>query len=396
MSVIALIVAAGRGVRMISDYDLPKQYLAIGNKTILRRSIDAFLNHKLIDNVLVVIHESDIDLYKDSIEGIEILPPVFGGATRQESVRFGLEALININPKKVLIHDAARPFVDSKIIAAVVKELDYCRAVIPVIPVEDTLKKCDNSKILWTVDRSDIFRSQTPQGFLYNEILHNHQMLKHLNFTDDCAINEHTNTPISTIIGSQNNFKITTDADYERAEALIISNSEKTEKEMRIGNGYDIHRFSNEKSDNGSISLGCVPIPYEFQIIAHSDGDVVSHAIVDSILGALNEGDIGTHFPPSDDKWKNANSAIFLQKTKSLLKLRGAKIINLDVTIITEMPKINPYRVMIATSIAEKLNIDSSVVSIKAKTKEGLDSVGNGCAIEVFASCLLCINVIYE
>ncbi len=396
MSVIAIIVAAGRGARMISDYDLPKQYLTIGNKTILRRSIDAFIKHPQVDNVLVVIHEADIDLYKDATAGLDILPPVIGGATRQESVRFGLESLVNLNPKKVLIHDAARPFVDAKIITGVINELEYNRAVIPVIPIEDTVKKCDNSKVLWTVDRSDIWRSQTPQGFLYSEILHNHRMLKHLSFTDDCAISEHANITVSTVIGSPNNFKITNDSDYERAESLIMANSRNFTQDIRIGTGYDIHRFTNNPPKDGNIVLGCVPIPYEFSIEAHSDGDVVSHAVVDAILGALNNGDIGAHFPPNDPKWKGATSVIFLQKMKSLLKMRGAKIGNIDINIITEHPKIGPYRPMIQEGIAKNLEIDPNLVAVKAKTKEGLDSVGRGEAIEVFASCLLYINNIED
>ncbi|QED23812.1 2-C-methyl-D-erythritol 4-phosphate cytidylyltransferase [Candidatus Deianiraea vastatrix] len=389
MSVIALIVAAGRGSRMVADYDIPKQYLPLGNKTVLRRSVEAFVNHPEIDNVLVVIHPSDEDLYKESVAGLDILPPVLGGATRQESVRRGLEFLAQISPQKILIHDVARPFVDKKTISAVVNELDYSRAVLPAVLIEDTIKKCDNAKVLWTVDRSELWRAQTPQGFIYSEILANHQMYKHMSFTDDCAIAEHANIPVTIVVGSQNNFKITTDSDYDRAEQLIASMSNNVSLDYRVGIGYDIHRFTNERSANGSITLGCVVVPHEFKIDAHSDGDCVSHAVIDSILGALNKGDIGTHFPNTDEKYKNASSIVFFEKIKALLKMSSAKIKNIDINIITEKPKISPYRDLISAGIAENLEIDKSLVCVKGKTKEGLDSVGSGNAIEVQAVCML-------
>jgi len=396
MSVIALIVAAGRGSRMIADYDLPKQYLPIGNKTILRRSIEVFLNHSEIDNVLVVIHPLDIELYKDATVGLDILPPVLGGERRQDSVRMGLEFLMQISPKKILIHDVARPFVDKKIISAVINELDYSRAVLPAVLIEDTIKKCDDGKVLWTVDRSELWRAQTPQGFIFNEILTNHQIYKHMSFTDDCAIAEHANIPVTIVIGSQNNFKITTDADYERAEQIVKSQSNGVYFDIKVGLGYDIHKFSNEKSINGLITLGCIGVPYEFKIDAHSDGDCVSHAVIDAILGALGEGDIGQHFPNTSEKYKDASSVSFFIKIKTLLKIKCAKIKNIDINIITEKPKISPYRELIRCGIADNLEIDKSCVSVKGKTKEGLDSVGSGSAIEVHAVCLLEIRNIIE
>ncbi len=396
MSTVALIVAAGRGSRILADYDLPKQYLPLGGKTILRRTVEAFVNHKKIDNIVVIIHPSDMDLYREAISGLNILEPVMGGERRQDSVRMGLEAIAWLNPTKVLIHDVARPFIDKRTISAVVDELDYSRAVLPAILIEDTVKKCEDAKVLWTVDRSELWRAQTPQGFHYQDILTNHQVYKHLNFTDDCAIAEHANIPTTIVVGSQNNFKVTTDSDYERAESMLVSLGEKIEYETKVGFGYDIHRFMTEKSENGMITLGCVFIPYEFKIDAHSNGDLVSHAIIDAILGALNLGDIGEHFPPEDMQYRDATSTFFFTRIKALMKMQSAKIKNIDVTIVTERPKIKPYRDLIKAGVAEALEIDISCVSIKGKTKEGLDSVGSGNAIECYAICSVQVGTLKE
>lgn len=388
MSTIALIMAAGRGSRMLADYDVPKQYLPLGNKSILRRSIEVFLNHKLVDNVIVVIHPNDIELYKESTIGLDILDPVIGGERRQDSVRFGLEALSNINPRNVLIHDAARPFVDKKIITGVIEELNYSRSVLPAVPIEDTVKKCEDGKILWTIDRSDLWRAQTPQGFIFQDILNAHIENKDVTFTDDAALMEHINIPVSIVTGSQNNFKITTDSDYERAEMMMSKEENNTKTETKIGIGYDIHRFSDVE-ENCEIKLGCSLIPYSKKIIAHSDGDVVVHAIVDAILGSIGENDIGFHFSDKDEKWKNADSSHFLKKAMLMLKMKGGKIGNIDVNIITESPKISTYRDEIVKNLANVMEIDAKKINIKGKTKEKLDSVGQGDAIEVQVVCLV-------
>ncbi len=378
---IALITAAGRGSRIVADYEVPKQYLKLCGISILRHSINTFLKHPDIDNVLVVIHKEDIELYKEAVAGLDILPPVFGGSTRQESVRLGLSSLKNDPPQKVLIHDSARPFVTSKIITAVIKQLDNSPAVIPAIPVDDTIKKCTDGKILWTVERSDLWRAQTPQGFIFQDILHYHELYKDKNFTDDAAIKEYAGIPVTIIPGSQNNFKITTDEDYERAGSVAAFNFGQTIREIKVGIGYDIHRFDDVKQDTNCIIIGGVEIPYHFKLIGHSDADLLLHAITDALLGTVNGSDIGTHFSDKDERWKDANSADFLKYANQMVINAGGKIVNIDTNIICERPKIGPYRNAIQDKIANILQIQPKQVNIKGKTNEKLDSVGKGDAI---------------
>jgi 2-C-methyl-D-erythritol 4-phosphate cytidylyltransferase/2-C-methyl-D-erythritol 2,4-cyclodiphosphate synthase len=379
--VIALITAAGRGSRIVADYEVPKQYLKLCGISILRHSINIFLKHSEVDNVLVVIHKDDIALYKEATAGLDILPPVFGGNTRQESVRIGLESLKSSPPQKVLIHDAARPFVNNKIITSVIKQLDISPAVIPAIPVDDTIKKCGDGKILWTVERSDLWRAQTPQGFIFDDILHYHTLYKEKNFTDDAAIKEYAGIPVTIIPGSQNNFKITTDEDFERAGSVAAFNFGQTIREVRVGIGYDIHAFDGTKNDNGVIKLGGVEIPHHFKLIGHSDADALLHAITDALLGTINGKDIGTHFSDKDPQWKDADSADFLRHANQMVLNAGGKIVNIDTNIICERPKISNYRDSMQEKIAEILKIKSEKINIKGKTNEKLDSVGRGEAI---------------
>jgi 2-C-methyl-D-erythritol 4-phosphate cytidylyltransferase / 2-C-methyl-D-erythritol 2,4-cyclodiphosphate synthase len=378
---IALITAAGRGSRIVADYEVPKQYLKLCGISILRHSINIFLKNPEIDNVLVIIHRDDIGLYKEAIAGLDILPPVFGGDTRQESVRLGLESLKSSPPQKVLIHDAARPFVTQKIITSVIKQLDVSPAVIPAIPVDDTIKKCGDGKILWTVERSDLWRAQTPQGFIFSDILHYHNIYKDKNFTDDAAIKEYAGIPVTIIPGSQNNFKITTDEDFEQAGSVAAFNFGQTIREVRVGIGYDIHAFEDIKSDSETIMLGGVKVNHPFKLIGHSDSDALLHAITDALLGTVGGKDIGTHFSDKDVKWKGTNSADFLKYAHQMVLNAGGKIINIDTNIICERPKIGNYRNAIQEKIAEILQIKPEKINIKGKTNEKLDAVGRGEAI---------------
>ncbi len=378
---IALITAAGRGSRIISDYETPKQYLKLCGLSILRHSINAFKKNSDVDDIMIIIHPDDIELYNEAIAGLDILPPVFGGSTRQESVRLGLEALKANPPHKVLIHDAARPFINNKIITAVIRQLDISPAVIPAIPVDDTIKKCGDGKILWTVERSDLWRAQTPQGFIFNDILHYHVLYKDKNFTDDATIKEYAGIPVTIIPGSQNNFKVTTDEDFERASSVAAFNFGQTIREIRVGIGYDIHKFEDKPSETEKIMLGGIEISYPFKLIGHSDADALLHAITDSLLGAVGGQDIGTHFSDKDPKWKNSNSASFLKYANQMVLNAGGKIVNIDANIICERPKIGPYRVAIQERIASILQINPSRINIKGKTNEQLDAVGRGEAI---------------
>ncbi|MBL6664790.1 MAG: 2-C-methyl-D-erythritol 4-phosphate cytidylyltransferase, partial [Rickettsiales bacterium] len=303
--VVAIITACGRGTRMGYGEGIPKQYLPIASAPILRHSIIAFLNHPKIDDVICIIHPDDIGLYEEAVAGLDLLDPVFGGKTRQESIRMGLESLKENAPTKVLIHDGVRPFVSKRIINGILEKLEIHPAVIPVIAVEDTLKKYGDGKIEWTLERENLWRAQTPQGFLYDDILNSHIAFKDLNFTDDSALNEYAGIPVAIVPGSQNNFKITTAEDYERAKRIAVTRIENVVQENRFGTGFDVHAFKDAKKEQNIIRICGVDVEYHKEVEAHSDGDVGIHALIDALLGAIGEGDIGQYFPPSDDKFKN-------------------------------------------------------------------------------------------
>jgi len=267
--IITLITAAGRGSRFGLKYGIPKQYLPLANVPLLRHTILSFLNNQNIDDVICVIHPDDIELYNEATVGIDLLNPVFGGNTRQTSVRNGLEALKEYNPHKVLIHDAARPFVTKRVINGIIEKLQTHPAVIPAIAVEDTIKKYGDNKIEWSIERDNLWRAQTPQAFVFKDILSTHRAFKNMNFTDDAAIDEYAGIPVAIVPGSQNNFKITTEEDYERAKRIIALRIKEVKQEFRSGIGYDIHSFSDLTADEEKksfITIGGVKIKYKKKI----------------------------------------------------------------------------------------------------------------------------------
>lgn len=362
----------------------------------LRHSVEKFLNHPQIDAVMVVYNKEHIGLYEGSVIGLPLLPPVLGGITRHESVRLGIEQAAKYNPEKVLIHDAARPMIDDRVISDVVNALDLSSAVIPAVGVQDTIKKCENGDILNTIPRDGLFCAQTPQGFVFKEIM---QAIRNLEesgaedsvFTDESSLFEFLGKPVKTIAGSVNNFKITTKDDLERAELLMTENYE-----TRVGMGFDAHKFCAPKSQqNNNIVICGVQIPHPFSLEGHSDADVGLHAAVDAILGAISAGDIGTHFPPSDPQWKGVDSAVFLKHAAKLLQEAGAKLINIDITIICELPKILPHREKMCETIARILDIESARVSVKATTTEGMGFTGRkeGVAAQAIANLRLSRNI---
>ena len=241
--IVALITACGRGNRFNRGEGIPKQYLPLAGMPMLRHSIMAFLNHPQVSDVLCVIHPDDVELYEQATIGLDLLNPVFGGETRQSSIRIGLEELIDYKPSKVLIHDGVRPFVSKRIINGILEKLETHPAVIPAIVVEDTIKKIGDGKIEWTLERENLWRAQTPQGFLYQDILNSHIAFKDLNFTDDSALNEYAGIPVAIVPGSQNNFKITTEEDYDRAKHMIPFLIDDYREETRSGIGFDVHAF---------------------------------------------------------------------------------------------------------------------------------------------------------
>jgi len=393
--VVALITACGRGNRFNRGEGVPKQYMPLAGKPLLYHSIKAFLDHPQISDVICVINPDDVALYQETVLGLDLLNPVFGGETRQSSIRLGLEALRDYNPQKVLIHDGVRPFVSKRIINGILEKLETHLAVIPAIAVEDTLKKFGDGKIEWTLERDNLWRAQTPQGFYYKDILNSHIAFKDLHFTDDASLNEYAGIPVAIVPGSQNNFKITTEDDYERAKNMVPFFIHEVREESRVGSGFDVHGFrAREEGENKFIRICGVDIEFERKIEAHSDGDVGIHAAIDAILGALSCGDIGEHFPPTNPKWKNADSQEMLKIINQLMKKKSARLVNLDITVICQEPKISKYKERMREILAQILEVEKSRVNVKATTTEELGFLGRreGLAAQAAVSLIVAVS----
>jgi len=381
-SVVALIVAAGRGIR--AGGGLPKQYRALSQAPLLRHTILRFLETPLVDHVRVVIHPDDMDLYRDAVKDLSALEPCFGGSTRQQSVLNGLRSFSEARPDRVLIHDAARPFVDEALIGRVIEALDDHSAAIPATAVRDTLKRGSDGLINETVDRTGLWGAQTPQGFHYQAIFKAHEAAQGQELTDDAAVAEAAAIEVALVEGDPDNIKVTEPRDFQMAEALMSmgKQSDLLTEEMRTGHGFDVHRF-----ESGDAAILCgVTIPHTHKLAGHSDADVGLHALTDAILGAIGAGDIGDHFPPSDPKWKGASSDRFLAHAGELVSQANGRLVNVDVTLICEAPKIGPHRTAMRESVAKILNIDPNRVSVKATTTERLGFTGRGEGIAAQAS----------
>lgn len=367
-SVAALIVAAGRGERFGGA--VPKQYRALSGVPMVRRTVQAFLGHPSVDRVLVVIDADHEEHYRTSLGDLPLPPPVPGGATRQESVRRGLEALEAAAPNLVLVHDAARPLVDAETIDRVIEALAIHPAVIPGAPVVDTLKRASaDGAVGATVDRSGLWRAQTPQGFRFGPLLAAHRVAEGQSLTDDSAVAEAAGLSIGIVEGNEDNMKITSAGDMARAERILGQTPD-----IRVGNGFDVHRLVPDRP----LILCGVTIPNALGLAGHSDADVGLHALTDALLGALGEGDIGLHFPPSDPRWKDADSALFLRHVAAMVAERGGRIGHVDVTLICETPKIGPHRAAMVARIAELTGMERARVSVKATTTERLGFTGRG------------------
>lgn len=400
--IVALITASGRGSRLSLNGDgIPKQYLPLAGVPMLRHTILAFLHHPQITDVICTIHPDDMALYEEATIGLDLLNPIFGGESRQASVHNGLEALREYNPDKILIHDGARPFTSKRVINGILEKLETHPAVIPAIAVEDTIKKYGDGKIEWTVERENLWRAQTPQGFIYQDILNAHKAFKDINFTDDAALDEYAGIPVAIIPGSHNNFKITSEEDYERAKQLISLQSENVKEEVRCGIGYDVHRFrAREKGETHSIRIAGVDIvtsdDFDKKIEAHSDGDVAIHSLIDALLGAIGEGDIGEHFPPTDNKWKDFDSREMLKQINHLMRKKGAKIINIDLTIICEKPRISKHKHQMEEALAQVLGIHKTRINVKATTTERMGFLGREEGIAAQAICNVAMTILEE
>jgi 2-C-methyl-D-erythritol 4-phosphate cytidylyltransferase / 2-C-methyl-D-erythritol 2,4-cyclodiphosphate synthase len=367
-STFALVLAAGRGARFGGT--LPKQYLPLGGSSVLRHAVNAFALHPRIDRVLVTIRPEDREAYDGALTGIELLPPVAGGAERQDSVRLGLEALAAHRPERVLIHDGARPFPDTWMIDRVLAALDRGPAAIPGLPLGDTIKRVDGETITETIDRAGLWRVQTPQGFHFEAILAAHRRMAGRALTDDAAVAEAAGITPLIVPGSEANLKVTTIDDLAAAERLITSR----QGDVRVGQGFDVHPFGP-----GDRLMVCgVEIPHSAGVVGHSDADVGLHALTDAVLGAIGAGDIGMHFPPSDPQWKGASSDRFLAHAVGLVRAKGGSVAALDVTIICERPKIGPHRAAMVERVAAICGIAVDRISVKATTTEKLGFTGRG------------------
>lgn len=376
----AILVAAGRGLR--AGTGGPKQYRAIGGRTVIHRALAAFSEHPDVAVVQPVVNPDDIDVFNAAVSGLRHEVPAHGGATRQASVLAGLEALVPHRPDIVLIHDAARPFVTSAVISRAIQAAGKTGAAIPVVPVTDTIKEVTASgDIIATPERAKLRIAQTPQTFKFEVILEAHRRAARdglTEFTDDAAITEWAGLTVATFEGDVANMKLTTPEDFVREEARLAAQL----GDIRTGTGYDVHAFG----EGDHVWLCGLRVPHSKGFLAHSDGDVGLHALVDAILGALADGDIGSHFPPSDMKWKGASSDQFLKYAIERVTARGGRVANLEVTMICERPKIGPLRDQMRARIAEISGVDISRIAVKATTSERLGFTGREEGIAATAS----------
>lgn len=379
--VAAVIVAAGRGTRAGSA-DLPKQFRRIGGDVMLRRALSTFVEAGNVRLIQPVIHPDDVELYRAAADGIAVMKPVFGGATRQASVRAGLDALAPHKPKIVLVHDAARPFASAALVERAIEAARQSGAAIPALPVTDTIKSVDaQGHVAVTLDRSTLRLIQTPQGFAFDALLDAHRRAHAQgrdDFTDDAALAEWAGMSVSLFAGEPGNIKITNAADFAHAEAMQLA----ALSDVRTGTGIDVHAFG----PGDHVMLGGIRIPHDRALTGHSDADVGLHALTDAILGALAEADIGAHFPPSDPQWRGASSDRFLSFAIERVKARGGRIAHLDLTIVCETPKIGPHRDVMRGNIARLAGIDAGRVAVKATTSEKLGFTGRGEGIAAYAT----------
>ena len=395
---IAVIVAAGRGTR--AGAGGPKQYRGLAGRAIIAWTAQAFLDHAGVDGVRIIIHRDDHDEYRAAMTDLlahpKLMAPVDGGAERQDSVRIGVESLEADAPAHVLIHDAARPFIDAETIARVIDALQTHDGAIAALPVHDTIKRAGkraggDALIDTTVPRDDLWRAQTPQGFRYDKILAAHRAVIGEKLTDDAAVAEAAKLNVALVAGSPDNMKITQAEDFGMAEILLGRKTDlkATQMEYRTGHGFDVHAFE----DGNDVIICGVEIPHGQKLKGHSDADVGMHALTDAILGAIGEGDIGDHFPPSDPQWRGAPSALFLEKARDLVAGRAGAITHCDVTLICEAPKIGPHREKMRAALAEILNIKASRISVKATTTEQLGFTGRREGIAAMATATVALPI---
>lgn len=381
----AIIVAAGRGERAGGSVDGPKQYRPVGGVPVLRRTVDVFLGHPGLRRVVIVVHPDDGDLLARALgERRHDVLVVHGGPTRQASVRLGLEALAGDAPAFVLIHDAVRPFADAALINRTIAAVDAASGAIPAMPVADTLKRgSGGGTIEATVARRDLFAAQTPQAFPFAAIRTAHAAAAadgDVEFTDDASIAEWAGMPVRLVEGSVDNVKLTTARDIALAHERLSRTTRMID--VRTGNGYDVHRLTS----GDHVTLCGVTIPHDGALDGHSDADVGLHALTDALLATCGAGDIGDHFPPSDPQWLGAASHIFVEAAVAIVRRAGGRIMNADISLICEAPKIAPHREAMRQAIAAMTGLALDRVSVKATTNEAIGFVGRREGIAAIAT----------
>jgi 2-C-methyl-D-erythritol 4-phosphate cytidylyltransferase / 2-C-methyl-D-erythritol 2,4-cyclodiphosphate synthase len=376
MKTAALIVAAGKGER--AGGGVPKQFQLLARKPLIAHSVAAFAAHPAIDAVYIVIADGQQSQLNDSLKG-QSYNVVLGGAERQDSVFAGLQAIQDAQEfDTVLIHDAARPLLPATVIDALLLALTTHKGAVPVLPVVDTLAR-GNGVLAEPVDRAQLYRVQTPQAFHLDTVIAAHAAWQEAHATDDAQMVRAAGFDVMMVQGDNALEKITHFEDFQRMETMLNA-----QKVSRTGMGYDVHQLETGKA----LWLCGVNIPHDRGLSGHSDADVALHALTDALLGTIGEGDIGTHFPPSDPQWKGAASHRFLEHARDLITARGGVIDHVDVTIICEAPKIGPHRDAMQQRVAQMLGLDLPQVSIKATTTERLGFTGReeGIAAQAIAT----------
>jgi len=377
--VAVVVVAAGRGTRVGGD--APKQYRPLHGAPVITHTLRLFAIHPQVGMVQQVIHRDDMARFGAASAGLKLREAVFGGATRQISVRAGLEALEPVRPRIVLVHDAARPFASPALVSRAILAGEG-GAAIPGLAPTDTFKQVDDAgHVVDTLDRNRLLAVQTPQAFGFEALLAAHRRAHAAgrdDFTDDAALAEWAGMTVSVFAGESANIKLTTDEDFARIAAAELA----ALGDIRTATGYDVHSFG----DGDHVWLGGVRIPHGRGLTGYSDADAPLHALVDAILGTLDDGDIGSHFPPGDPQWKGASSDRFLAFAAERVRKRGGRIAHLDITVICETPRIGPHRDAMRARIATSAGVDLDRVAVKATTNEKLGFIGRGEGIAAMAT----------
>ncbi|KNY17746.1 2-C-methyl-D-erythritol 4-phosphate cytidylyltransferase [Shinella sp. SUS2] len=382
-----VIVAAGRGERAGSHAEGPKQYRRIGGRPVISHTLDLFVNWLPARRIVVVIHPDDVALFENaraqSLPAGDRLTVVTGGATRQQSVLAGLEVLAEGDITHVLIQDAVRPFVEPAILERTLTAFQHgARAVLPAVAVADTLKRADaNGNVAETVSRSGLFAAQTPQSFHFQTILEAHRRASasgRTDFTDDASIAEWAGVRVHLVEGGAGNVKLTLQKDIAMADQRLAT----ALPDVRTGNGYDVHQLV----EGDGVTLCGLFIAHDQKLSGHSDADVALHALTDALLATCGAGDIGDHFPPSDPQWKGAASRIFLEHAAGIVRARGGVIMNADVSLIAEAPKVGPHREAMRQNLADFLGISIDRCSVKATTNEKIGFIGRREGIAAIAT----------